>query len=141
MQSSLAQTHNEVWVKYNFYTTINAKFSVSVDLNYRQQANIFSNNKNIFSLPLMRSSRLWLFYNLPKKYAIVSAGFIGKTYDRTNPDADLTNATEARFAIGLIKKYRLKIGGTAIGCCWKKESLNQKRNRASVILDSDCKTP
>jgi hypothetical protein len=105
---TIAQTYNELWAKYNIHKNICSKFSASVDINFRQQANYFSNDKNICKLPLMRSSRLWLFYNLKNNYAIVGSFFFAKTYDIKNTDANIISATETQFDIGLSKKLMLQ---------------------------------
>ncbi len=111
INTSIAQTHNELWLKYNLLKKITPKFSASLDINFRQQANYLSNSKNLLQLPLMRSSRLWLFYNLHNNYSILGTLFIAKTFDLKNADADLTNATETQFALGVLKKILLKKNG------------------------------
>ncbi len=105
---TIAQTHNEFWSKLSFTKSINTKWSGVVDFNFRQQANYQFANKNNFDLPLMRSIRLWLFYNLDKKYSLVGSFFIAKTAEVKNAKGDLSNASETQYNFGLLRKDNFK---------------------------------
>ena len=104
---SVSQTRNELWGKYNISAKINVHFSAAVDINFRQQANYLTNDKTFYRLPLMRGSRLWLYYNLQKNYAVLGSFLLAKTFMLQNEKAELLNATETQIDLGLTKKIKL----------------------------------
>ncbi len=104
---AIAQTRNELWAKYNFSAKISSRFSAAVDINFRQQANYLTNDKNLYRLPLMRGSRFWVFYNLKNNYAVVGSVLLAKTFSLQNEKADLLNATETQVDIGLLNKVKV----------------------------------
>ncbi len=98
------QTHFEEWNKISLVKKVNNKFSAILDINFRQQSNYNANDDNCFNLPLMRSERLWLLYNLKNNYTIVGSLFYANTNDVINAKADLSSSKETQINIGLLNK-------------------------------------
>lgn len=105
---SSAQTHYEEWNKISITTKISKKVWGIVDFNLRQQSNYKASKTNIFQLPLMRSERLWLFYNLKNNYSIIGSFFYANTTDISNAKADFITANETQVDIGLFNKTMLQ---------------------------------
>lgn len=99
-----AQTHYEDWNKLSIYKSLSNKISTILDVNFRQQANYRANEKNPFQFPLMRSERLWLFYNLNKNCSIVGSLFYANTNDIIDAKADIVSSKETQFNIGVFNK-------------------------------------
>jgi hypothetical protein len=103
-----AQAHFEEWNKISLFKKISNKFSAILDINFRQQSNYKAGDNNCFHWPLMRSERLWLFYNLKNNYSIVGSLFYANTNDIINIKADLSSSKETQINIGLFNKSTFK---------------------------------
>ncbi len=103
-----AQTHFEEWNKVSLLKKISNKFSTILDINFRQQSNYKVGDNNCFHLPLMRSERLWLFYNLKNNYSIVGSLFYANTNDISITKNDLLSSKEMQLNIGLFNKSTIK---------------------------------
>jgi hypothetical protein len=103
-----AQTHFEEWNKISLLKKINCKSSIIIDVNFRQQSNYKICDNNCFRLPLMRSERLWIFYNLKNNYSIVGSLFYANINDVINTKSDLSSSNETQINIGLFNKSSIK---------------------------------
>jgi hypothetical protein len=104
---SKTQIHNEFWGRLTFTKEIKSKWILSADINLRQQADIYKENKNILSTVLMRSVRIWINHYLKRNYSIVlSPFFLGENTDLKHTIT--THNKELRFALGVAKKSTIE---------------------------------
>lgn len=102
------QTRNELWLKLNLTHAFHAKWSVGIDLQHRRQADFQSGDKNIFHYPLGNYARLWLYYKMPKKWALTisPAGYFHNEEIVTQNGA-LKKTNELRVSAGIIKEWAI----------------------------------
>lgn len=104
----LAQVHYEDWNKISISKNFNKKISTIFDVNFRQQANYKHDEKNPFHLPLMRSERLWLFYNFKNNNSIVGSFFYANANDILDEKATMSSSQETQVNLGFFNKSSSK---------------------------------
>lgn len=105
---SFSQSHHEFWSKTNLTKTINNHWSIGLDLQYRQQSDFNTGDKDIFHFPLTRSLRSWAYYQTKNKWTIVispMAYFIANELKKDQGDVKRTE--EMRFTGGVMKGFNL----------------------------------
>lgn len=106
---AFSQNRAELWTKLNVTKTLNAKWAIGTDIQYRSQANYrISENFHICETDLVRSVRLWAFYKLPQNWTITAApiAYFANT-DILDEAAHLSHSQELRTMWGLSKSFTL----------------------------------
>lgn len=104
--TSQAQNQYEFWSKLNVTKEINKHWEAATDIQYRRQSNYLAGAKNIFQYNLTFSLRTWVYYKLPRKWALISSP-IGFFNDENLKDArgNLGTTNELRSMLGFSKGY------------------------------------
>lgn len=104
---AFSQNRTEFWSKVNVIKTLNPKWSVGLDVQYRTQANYHtSGNKQLFNAPLAQSARLWVYYKLPNNWTITTAPIAYFHNTDVGEQAILTHSNELRTTWGITKGFQ-----------------------------------
>ena len=103
------QTHQEFWGKVNITKQLNNRWDAGIDLQYRQQSNYKTLDKDIFRYPLTRSIRSWVYYHTKNKWTFVASPIAYFVSDDLKNDLGILKKTEEiRFLGGLMKGFLIK---------------------------------
>lgn len=104
---AFSQNRSEFWTKLTVVKTLNPKWSVGADIQYRSQANYqISDNRNFFENDLSRALRLWVFYKLSPKWTITAAPIAYFSNVEINKQLHLAAVNELRSAWGITNSLR-----------------------------------
>ena len=94
------QTHQEFWGKVNITKQLNNRWDAGIDLQYRQQSNYKTLDKDIFRYPLTRSIRSWVYYHTKNKWTFVASPIAYFVSDDLKNDLGILKKTEEiRFLV------------------------------------------
>ncbi len=101
---SHSQDRNEFWLRIILSHRFAEKWSASLDLHHRRQANYQSGDQNIFHHPLGNYIRGWVQYQLPHQWTLVVSpiGYFDNE-DILNSSGELKQTKEWRISPGIIK--------------------------------------
>jgi hypothetical protein len=101
-----SQTRNEFWSRLYFSYTINSRWTAEADFQYRRQGNFQTADKNIFHYSLGYSGRLWVYYQLPRKWKLIISP-VGYFIRNTTPGENDTigKGQDIRSMAGISKSF------------------------------------
>ncbi|MBK0380184.1 DUF2490 domain-containing protein [Mucilaginibacter segetis] len=103
-----SQSRNEFWGKLNIKHTIEKKWSVNLDVQYRSQQNPYNNNDNLFSNYLTGAARLTVNYQFKNEWQLVIIPIAWfNSSEIKNSESDHSNADEIRTGGGFIKGFKI----------------------------------
>lgn len=119
------QSHYEFWSKFKITKQLDKHWDIGADLQFRQQSNFKTGNKDIFQYPYTRSIRTWAYFHLQHNWTLVVSPLAYFVSDEIKDNlGGLKKIKEIRF-----------MGGFAKGMDLKKIKLNNRLLAEHRVID------
>jgi hypothetical protein len=103
--------HTSLWSRLSLQKELK-KFTVSLDIDYRQQNDFRKNRYNIFAAPSLRWARINSSYTTGRwQHSMVLPAYV-KNYSLKATEADLKRPTSTEWRLGFFEEYSQPVGPT-----------------------------